>query len=157
MSIGKTKITIWARMTVAILASGLFISAVDAAANRDPVSGIQSRKTTKLVESYHQAIEVVRTRSPGKSGASFYAEPQLLDVNASALVTVKSVSSDGKLERFRCIATHDLAECLGTPISVQYLPQDLQLVLEVQLIPRVAKEKPISIAAKSQNNPQESL
>jgi len=137
-------------MYIASVAFGvsLFGNFGEALANRGPVAAIEARKTTENVERYHQVMQVIRTRTPGKSVAQFHAEPQLLDTNAHALVTIRSVSKTGQIERFRCLAIHDIAECLGTPVEIRYLPKDVRVVLQVQLVPRLTPANSMALVAQ---------
>ena len=134
-------------LTLAGVLSAMSMSAGNAFAERVPARITESRTTTSQLSAYHQVAKVVRTRTKGKLRASFYAEPQLLDKNAIALVRIQSVAKNGSIERFRCVAIHDIAECLGAPVKINYLPMDTKLVLEVELIPRELNALPQYVAS----------
>ena len=123
-------------ITMAGVLGVMGMSSGDAWAERTPARTSEARATKSELSTYHKVIKVVRNRSTGKSKATFYAEPQLLDENAVAIVSIRSIASDTGIERFRCVATHDIAECLGTPVKIKYLPLDTKVVLEIQLVPR---------------------
>jgi len=124
------------------------IAATNSFAERSPVTSRAQRETTKQLDTYNHAIEFVRERTSGKKSASFHAEPYLLDSKVSALITISSVSKVGKIERFRCIATHDLAECLGSAVKIRYLPKDQRLVLSVQFARKVDDAGKMAVASR---------
>jgi hypothetical protein len=134
---------------------GLTVVAVSAMTNpasasekRTPIDRSSIRETSARVSSYGQEIRIVRNRSADKTFASFHAEPQLIDSNALAYFEIKSFAKDGEISRWRCIATHDVAECLGRPVKIRYLPEDTKIELSFKLIPRVAQPQAMAVAQR---------
>lgn len=97
----------------------------------------QDQKITELdLDTYYNQVTVVRERSPGKMYASFSADPQLLDEGSVVVFEINSVAKSGTVPRWRCIAIRDVAECLGAPVKIRYLPADERIVLTAKIIPR---------------------
>ncbi len=45
-----------------------------------------------------------------------------------------------RVRRWRCVAVHDVAECLGRPVRIRYLPGEKKVVLTGILRPKYSKE-----------------
>lgn len=121
-------------LAVALLAT----SAALADEGRKPVAPAQSRATEVSYDRYHRTVELVRTRTDGKALVTFHAEPQLLEAGAIAVLEVRSVAKTGSVTRWRCIAVRDIAECLGVPVALRYLPEDHRMVMSVTMKPQTA-------------------
>ena len=107
---------------------------------REPVNPQSVRETTASLHTYNNEVKIVRDRSEGKAFATFHADPQLIDENSVLVFEIKSYAKTGSLSRWRCIATHDIAECLGAPVRIQYLPRDTRIELSFKLKPKLARE-----------------
>ena len=115
-------------------------TAADASETRSPIDYKSVRETTANLESYENTVSIVRTRSKGKILASFHADPQLIDENSIMIFEVKSYAKEGSVNRWRCIAVHDVAECLGKPMKFRYLPNDTHIEMTFRLKPKLARE-----------------
>lgn len=101
-----------------------------------PIEQTEARTSEFSFDTYHSGIQVVRTRSPGKVYATFTADPYLIDAGAAIVFEVRSVAKTGSVLRWRCVARDDVAECLGAPVRVRYLPEDEKIVLTARLVPQ---------------------
>lgn len=136
-------------MATIVAAFTLATSAAFAVPTRAPLSTTpQSRATTMSIERYDAPVTLVRERTAAKTRVTFSAEPQLIDPNAYAVLEARSVGDDGSIVRWRCIATHDVAECLGRPLTLRYLPDDTRIELTLTLRPRGTAPNPIAVASK---------
>jgi hypothetical protein len=105
-------------------------------AARAPLKSSETANTTEVsLVRYHQATTVVRERTDGRRFASFEAEPSLLSQGSALVFEIYSVAPTGVVPRWRCVALHDAADCLGTPVKVAYLPRDEKMVLKATLVP----------------------
>lgn len=105
------------------------------AGTRAPLLPAPLRTSELRLSSYEQVVTVVRERGEGKRFASFLAEPALLQHGSAAVFEIRSDGTRGSLVRWRCVATRDVAECLGRPVRVKYLPDDERIVLTARLVP----------------------
>jgi hypothetical protein len=105
---------------------------------RAPVAPAKLRTNEFFLDRYDRVQKIMRKRTEGKTCALFTAEPQLIDKGAVMLIEIKSVSKSGSVPRWRCIAVHDVAECLGVPVKIAYLPSDDRIVLTATLKPASA-------------------
>lgn len=103
---------------------------------RAPVEPADQRAHTLSFDRYHEALEVERPRTDGKEFATFSAEPQLIQPGAQVVLEIRSEAEAGSVLRWRCVAVHDVAECLGAPVRVRYLPEDARIVLTMRFLPR---------------------
>lgn len=124
------------------------VGVVDGAAHRAPLHKVQSRGTALKLDRYHNHVTIVRRRTPGKMYASFHAEPKLLDDGAVVVFVVRSVAATGVVPRWRCVAIHDVAECLGAPIRLRYLPADREIVLTATLVPENELAAALEVASR---------
>lgn len=116
---------------------------------RAPLERDYDLKTTKLsFEEYHQTAKVVRHRTEGKRYATFFAEPQLIDTGAAMIFEIRSVARTGSVSRWRCVAVNDVAECLGAPVRVRYLPADERIVLVARIAPRTSVAELGAVASR---------
>jgi len=111
------------------------VKIVKKGAKRLPLKAAQLRGTSFNLERYHSQVEVVRLRTAGKDFATFVAEPQLLDRGSVMIFEIRSVAETGSVKRWSCVAQNDIAECLGKPVRVRYLPADEKVVLIAKLKP----------------------
>ncbi len=102
---------------------------------RSPIRAADLRRTPLQLDRYHNEVTIVRKRSARKEFATFVAEPKLLQRGSFILFEIRSVAKTGVISRWRCIATADVAECLGRPVKVRYLPRDEEIVLTAKLMP----------------------
>jgi len=101
----------------ALLAGLLFAGAVAAA---EPARG-------------QKLYEIARRKMNGNRSTVFYADPQPVPSDRVIVFEVSSIGPAGVLTRWRCIAVDDVAECLGRPVEVRYLPTDEKIVLTATL------------------------
>ncbi len=120
----------------------------DGVSQRAPLQRIEARRTHLGLDQYHNAITIVRKRSPGKLYASFHADPKLLDEGAVVIFQVRSVADTGVVQRWRCLAFDDVAECLGAPIRFRYLPADTEIVLTAKLVPEHEARAAMRVASR---------
>jgi hypothetical protein len=109
----------------------LLVVATPAYASRKPVRAKPYQVHTVPLAGTNGATEIIHERSPLRDEAVFHAEPQLFGPGAVMLFEIFSDAKDGRVERFRCVALYDVAECLGTPVRIRYLPKDERIVLRV--------------------------
>lgn len=103
---------------------------------RTPLKSSETARTTEVpLVRYHQATTVVRSRTEGHRFATFEAEPTLLTTGSAMVFEIFSMAPSGVVPRWRCVALHDVADCLGIPVKVQYLPNDEKVVLKATLVP----------------------
>jgi hypothetical protein len=107
----------------------------DKSAGRAPLVVAKLRTTELRVDRYNKVEKVVRMRHEGKASASFTAEPMLIDQGAVMLFEIRSVSKKGAVSRWRCIAQNDVAECLGTPVTVRWLEGEDRMILTAVMKP----------------------
>jgi hypothetical protein len=117
-------------------------------AKRSPIKASHRRGTTFDLERYHSQMEVVRLRTAGKDYATFMAEPRLLDAGSVMIFEIRSVAKTGSVRRWKCVAENDIAECLGKPIKIRYLPADEKVVLVAKLKPMKAVGPKTAVARK---------
>ena len=119
-----------------------------AAEAREPLTPAVHRTTKVNSDVYHQPAVIVRQRTGTRSYATFSAEPQLLTSGSAVVFEARSVSDEGAVSRWRCVARHDVAECLGSPLRLMYLPDDVAITLEVEIVPlaEVEDSKPAARA-----------
>ena len=115
---------------------------------RIPVKAGQLRGSTFDLDRYHSQMEVVRVRTAGKDFATFVAEPKLLDPGAVMIFEIRSVAKTGSVRRWKCVAENDVAECLGKPVRIRYLPADDKVVLVAKLKPVRAVGPKTAVAKK---------
>ena len=101
-----------------------------------PLQPAQLHSTPVRFDRYERQSRVVRFRTPGKATASFSSDPFLLEAGSMAVFEIRSVALTGSVQRWRCVAIHDVAECLGSPVKLRYLPNDTKMVLTATLKPR---------------------
>jgi hypothetical protein len=101
---------------------------------RVPLAQSMARETEMLFERYGQEQVIVRERTNGEA-ATFSAEPALLERGSKLVVEVYTVAARGTVLRFRCVARDDVAECLGKPLRVAWLPDDDRAVLVARIEP----------------------
>ena len=118
------------------------------AARRAPLKAAVLRGTSFNLERYHSQIEVVRMRTVGKDFASFVAEPRLLDRGSVMIFEIRSVAKTGSVKRWSCVAQNDIAECLGKPVRIRYLPADEKVVLVAKLKPVMAVGPETAVATR---------
>ena len=123
-----------------VLASTALFNAAEASESRTPIRSSSVRETTAKISSYENEIKIVRHRSIGKAFASFYADPQLIQKDSVVVFEIKSYAKSASLSRWRCVATHDIAECLGAPVKIQYLPKDTRIEMTFKLKPRMKRQ-----------------
>lgn len=87
------------------------------------------------VDRYYKRAEIVRRRVDGAEFAVFVAEPALLESGVKLAFDVRSVAESGTVLRWRCVARTDVAECLGVPLRLRYLPHDSEIVMTVSVLP----------------------
>ncbi len=104
---------------------------------RTPAAAKGVRNSEVTFEQYHQVFKVVRKRSGDKEFAVFSAEPHLLDGASVILLQAQSVAPKGNVTRWRCVAYKDIADCLGVPLKIRYLPADTEVVLSAVVIPKI--------------------
>ena len=121
---------------------------VRAAGPRAPLKTADARGTALKLDRYHNEVTVVRTRTEGKAFATFVAEPRLLDRGAIVVFEIRSVAKTGVIPRWRCIAQDDVAECLGAPLRLRYLPDDEKIVLTARLRPASDLDKMMQLASR---------
>ena len=108
---------------------------IGAVSPRAPLSQ-NARARRLLFQRYEQIMTVVRERSPGKSFATFAADPQPLEPGSQMVFEIRSESgSGGTTPRWRCVASRDVAECLGAPVRIRYLSGDRRIVLSLRVRP----------------------
>ena len=95
---------------------------------------------------YHRPAVIVRERTGQRIYATFSADPQLLTPGSAAVFEARSVSDQGAVSRWRCVARHDVAECLGRPLRLRYLPGDVAITLKVEIVPEVETPPPAALA-----------
>jgi len=110
-------------------------SATEVPERRTPLEPGEVRTTTLDFDKYFKPIEIVRERTEGMSFATFYAEPKLLEEGVAVVFTAVSVAKTGVVPRWRCVARRDIAECLGRPLKLRYLPNDERIILRVVVQP----------------------
>jgi hypothetical protein len=120
-----------------LLSLGLSPSSSDA---REPLSPGVRRTTSVNTDVYHQPSVIVRQRTGMRAYATFSAEPQLLTSGSAAVFEARSVSDRGGVPRWRCVARHDVAECLGSPLRLRYLPEDVAITLKVEIVTQAEAE-----------------
>ena len=108
-------------------------------AARAPITPAHLRKSELALDRYESSLKVVRNRSDGKEVATFVAEPRLIDPGAVVVFEAVSEAKAGRVRRWHCIAVRDVAECLGAPLKLRYLPKDERIVLTARVLPRTAK------------------
>jgi hypothetical protein len=121
---------------------------VVAAQLRAPLEAGPLRENDLDLDRYFREVTVVRTRTPGKSFATFSAEPRLLDDGAAVVFEISSVAKSGVVNRWRCVATVDVAECLGTPVKIAYLPADEAIRLTAKLLPKADLDAKPAVASR---------
>ncbi|MBI2376419.1 MAG: hypothetical protein HYV07_20660 [Deltaproteobacteria bacterium] len=108
---------------------------------RAPLVPAPQHVTQINLDAYQRTTMVTRERSPGKQFAAFSSDPHLLEPGSVMVFEIRSVAKSGEIVRWRCIAEHDVADCLGGKgVKVRYLPNDERVVLTARLEPRVAME-----------------
>ena len=118
------------------------------AQKRTPFKAAQLRGSTFDLERYHSQIEIVRVRTAGKDFATFVAEPKLLDKGSVMIFEIRSVAKTGSVRRWKCVAENDVAECLGKPVRIRYLPADDKVILVAKLKPLKAVGPKTAVARK---------
>ena len=113
---------------------------------RAPVTAAPARATELSMDRYHNSVTIVRERTSGNVLATFVAEPRLLDRGLVMVFEAVSVAATGTIPRWRCIAITDVAECLGRPLRLRYLPADERITLKATLKP--ASELPSLLASR---------
>lgn len=123
--------------TVLVVATALPALGATGGKPRRPFQAPGERRTSgAVIDRYEQPFEIVRERTEMKKWAIFSAEPQAIERGAVMVFEAVSVSSRGSVPRWRCVAIHDVAECLGSPLKLRYLPGDHRIVLRVSLKPK---------------------
>lgn len=117
------------------------------AKTRTPVEPAVLHLTDFQLDRYHREYVVVRKRTEGKSFVAFQADPQLLDRGAMMVFEVQSVAPHGVVPRWRCIAQHDIAECLGASVKIAYLPEDTEIRLVAKVKPKTDVTRPVNAVA----------
>ena len=105
--------------------------------NRKPFTPSNTAQTHELKpESYYQTYTLTRVRTHGKDSVSFRADARPVTPGAIMLVEIDSVQGKQRHTRYQCVATVDIAECLGAPVKLRYLPGDDKVVLQVTMMPK---------------------
>ncbi len=130
-------------ISTALLAGAfLFSPALEAAPSPS------TRVTEIRADRYFEDAQVVRARTPGKTSVSFSAQPETIPQGAVAFFEINSLSQDGKVSRWTCIATKDVSECLGKPVKVKYLQHDQAMALTVRMLPSSSIQTGAMVAGK---------
>ena len=123
------------------------------AADRSPSAkkpfypNVERKETELVLDRYQRPFVVERVRSEMSKFAVFHAEPQSIEKNAILVFEIQSVSKEGSVPRWRCIAVDDVAECLGRAVKIRYLPGDDKVVLHATAKPRQTAEGEALLAA----------
>lgn len=89
------------------------------------------------MDRWEAPVVIERTRSFGRERAVFFADPQSIP---DAAVYVFEVTAVGEEEpRWRCVAVDDVAECLGTPVRVQYERENETIRLTIRAVPKATR------------------
>lgn len=136
-------------MTVGLFCWGS-VTEASAPSERVPLKASETARTTEVpLVRYHQATTLVRPRTEGRRFATFEAEPSLLSPGSALVFEIYSMAPTGVVPRWRCVAVHDVADCLGTPVKVRYLPKDEKVVLKATLVPvNEVTEKSFALAKR---------
>ncbi len=113
---------------------------------REPLQQSLARETALRVEHLGQEFVIVRERTNGEV-VTFSAEPTLLERGTQMIIEVYTVAARGAVLRVRCEARNDVAECLGTPVRVHWLPSDEKAVLVARIV-RDKRPAPTILAAR---------
>lgn len=124
-----------------LMTTALLASTATSAFARDPLTASLPKETAVTLESFYQTQEIVRVRSKFRGSAVFTASSQEIDPRAVLVFEARSESNDGERARWRCVARYDVAECLGDPLKIRYLPGDKRVVLTITTLPSWDKEK----------------
>lgn len=132
------------------LLSGGSVALGSPSGERVPLRASETARTTEVpLVRYHQATTLVRPRTEGRRYASFEAEPSLLTPGSAMVFEIYSMAPTGVVPRWRCVAVHDVADCLGTPVKVRYLPRDEKVVLKATLVPATeVSEQGVALAKR---------
>jgi hypothetical protein len=129
------------KYTTAILVSLLALTSTAFAAEpRRPLTANESRVTEATIDQYEQPLRIVRERRANKRSVVFSAPAQPIEPNAIMLFVARSESPAGAVIRWRCVAEHDVAECLGDGVRIRYLDGEQRIVLEATLKARNTAE-----------------
>jgi hypothetical protein len=110
------------------------------APSRRPFWPTERAERELVIDRYQKAFSVERVRTELKKFAIFHAEPQTIEKGAVLVFEIESVSKYGSIPRWRCVAVDDVAECLGRPVQLRYLPDDEKVVLHAVAKPRDTRE-----------------
>lgn len=100
---------------------------------REPLQQSLARETALRLEHLGQEFVIVRERTNGDV-VTFSAEPALLERGTKMVIEVYTVAAEGAVLRVRCEARNDVAECLGSPVRVHWLPNDDKAVLVARIV-----------------------
>jgi len=142
---------------IIITLSSCLILAVTASAEatpRKPIRSVAQRTTTLQLDPAKGYTELVQERDEMTKRAVFHADPQAIDENGVMLFQAFGVAGDVKVERWRCVAVRDIAECLGTPVRIAYQQGEERMVLRMTIRHRETDEGGMLLAeAKLRTNP----
>ncbi len=99
-------------------------------------TGASNARHVELSKFYVPAVFVQR-RTSGKKVAVFRAPSRSLSEDSVLLFIVESVDDrDRRVERWRCIATEDVKDCLLDRQRFRFLPEDQLIVLTAMMLPK---------------------
>ncbi len=128
---------------------GLCLALIPALGAATPVTseGTKARQSTLSLDTYFQAAQVVRHRTPGKQSVRFSAAAQAIQPGAVAVFEIRSVGKFGAHLRWRCVAVENVNECFEKSVKVKYLPHDQLVALSVHFENRAFTETGAFIAS----------
>lgn len=109
-------------------------TAMAAPNGRTPFWQRPARETELTMERWDQPVVLERTRSFGRDRAIFFADPQPIPDAAVYVFEASAAGEDNP--RWRCVAVDDVAECLGTPVRVEYSRPRETVRLTIRAVPR---------------------
>lgn len=107
-------------------------------AEQAPRASSRVRAREVKLETYEAPVEIVRSKTRGMKVAAFGAEPQVVEPTSVILFEIRSVSTRGSVDRWRCIAVENVSECFPNAVRLSYLPGDQRMILTVTAKPRTA-------------------
>jgi hypothetical protein len=132
-------------MRNAILAVTVLSISVPAFA-AEPQGEREQRVSAIDLERFDTAYTIEQTRGAKTKNGVFYADPQLIDEEKIIVFQISSISPERSLERWKCVAIHDVAECLGRAVRVPYLAGEKKLVMTVTAVRKATAEGQALIA-----------
>jgi hypothetical protein len=145
--------TLIQRVSTTLIAVALLTPASFAAegSDRKPLRSVPERVTALKLDPTRTYVELVHNRAPLETEAVFHADPQVIEPNAVILFQAFSQASTGSIERYRCVAIHDIAECLGVPVKIAYLPNDERVVMRISMQNRESNAGGLLLAERKQS------